>query len=384
MRKPRNAVLLASVVVSSVTVFYLGLSSMECPSRHASTHTHARYGGSSALHRYSWPPQSQNSNNNSPGQNNNTGGPFPDTAIPLEYNENTPLIFVGGVPRSGTTLMRAMLDAHPLVRCGEETHVIPRLLAMHATWSRSARERMRLDEAGVTEEVLDAAVRAFLLEVIVGHGELAPRLCNKDPFTLKSLTYLARLFPRAKFVLMMRDGRSVAHSIVSRRIAISGFDTSSYRDCLVKWSRGAEAMYDQCLEAGKDRCMVLRYEQLVLQPQVAMRALLSFLDLPWHPHVLHHEQFIGKAGGVSLSKVERSTDQVMNPVNTDALVKWVGKMPPDVLKDMADIAPMLIRLGYDPHANPPDYTKLQEPANPNPNPNATSLVHTALESPDPS
>ena len=35
------------------------------------------------------------------------------------YNRNTPLIFVGGVPRSGTTLMRAMLDAHPGVRCGK-------------------------------------------------------------------------------------------------------------------------------------------------------------------------------------------------------------------------------------------------------------------------
>lgn len=52
----------------------------------------------------------------------------------------------------------------------------------------------------------------------------------------------------------------------------------------------------------------------------------------------------------------------MNPVNTEALVKWVGKIPPDVVKDMADIAPMLSRLGYDPQANPPDYTKFQEPS----------------------
>ena len=47
----------------------------------------------------------------------------------------------------------------------------------------------------------------------------------------------------------------------------------------------------------------------------------------------------------------------MNPVNTDALSKWVGHIPSDVMKEMADIAPMLARLGYDPRANPPDYTQ---------------------------
>lgn len=58
-------------------------------------------------------------------------------------------------------------------------------------------------------------------------------------------------------------------------------------------------------------------------------------------------------------RVERSTDQVMKPVNTDALSTWVGHIPTDVMNDMADIAPMLARLGYDPHANPPDYTRSQ-------------------------
>lgn len=39
----------------------------------------------------------------------------PDHKV-FEYNREMPLIFIGGVPRSGTTLMRAMLDAHPDVR----------------------------------------------------------------------------------------------------------------------------------------------------------------------------------------------------------------------------------------------------------------------------
>ena len=37
--------------------------------------------------------------------------------------------------------------------------------------------------------------------------------------------------------------------------------------------------------------------------------------------------------------------------------KWVGQIPEDVVKDMAEIAPMLGQLGYDPNANPPDYGK---------------------------
>lgn len=59
-------------------------------------------------------------------------------------NKNTsferPVIFIGGMPRSGTTLMRAILDSHPSVRCGEETRVIPRVLNMRAAWQKSALE----------------------------------------------------------------------------------------------------------------------------------------------------------------------------------------------------------------------------------------------------
>ncbi|KAJ8312093.1 hypothetical protein KUTeg_009466 [Tegillarca granosa] len=278
-----------------------------------------------------------------------------ERAIP--YDHNMPLIFIGGMPRSGTTLMRVMLDAHPEVRCGEETRVIPRILGMRTHWERSDTEKRRLKEAGLTSDVIDSAVMAFILEVIAKHGSAAPRLCNKDPFTLKSSVYLSKLFPNAKFLFMIRDGRAVVHSIISRKVTITGFDLTNYKSCLTKWNMAMESMYAQCIHVGASRCMPVYYEQLVLNPEVWMRRILQFLDIPWNSTVLHHEDYIGKPGGISLSKTEKSSDQVIRPVNLEALSKWVGKIPEDVVSQMSKIAPMLETLGYSPYENPPNYGK---------------------------
>ncbi|KAI4890418.1 hypothetical protein NFI96_010800, partial [Prochilodus magdalenae] len=271
------------------------------------------------------------------------------------YNHLSAMVFVGGVPRSGTTLMRAMMDAHPHIRCGEETRVIPRLLGLRHGWKRQGEDRQSLEDEGVTQETLDTATMAFLLEIIARHGEPAPVLCNKDPFTLKSSIYLSNIFPNSKFILMLRDGRASVHSMISRRVTIGGFDISSYRDCLTKWNHAIESMLFQCTMVGPTRCLTVRYESLVLQPRTTMVRVLQFLGVPWHEGVLHHELAIGQPGGVSLSRTERSTDQVIKPVNLEALTRWVGHIPADVLDDMENIAPMLKKLGYDPRANPPDY-----------------------------
>ena len=58
---------------------------------------------------------------------------------------------------------------------------------------------------------------------------------------------------------------------------------------------------------------------------------------------------------VTSFRVERSSDQIIKPINLDALTKWVGKFPDDVVKDMPNIAPMLSVFGYDPYGNPPKY-----------------------------
>ena len=78
---------------------------------------------------------------------------------------------------------------------------------------KSTKESMRLEEAGLTGDVLDSALSSFILEVVAKHGEPAPRLCNKDPFTLKSGAYLKQLFPKSKFLFMVR-GKKTFHVLV--------------------------------------------------------------------------------------------------------------------------------------------------------------------------
>lgn len=84
---------------------------------------------------------------------------------------------------------------------------------------------------------------SITFQVITGHGKPAERLCNKDPFTLKSTDYLAELFPKSKFLLMIRDGRATVHSIISRQVSITGFDLSDYRQCLEKWNNAIATMF---------------------------------------------------------------------------------------------------------------------------------------------
>ena len=54
-------------------------------------------------------------------------------------------------------------------------------------------------------------------------------------------------------------------------------------------------------------------------------------------------------------RTERSTDQVIKPVNLEALSKWVHAVPEDVKRDVTVLAPMLEKMGYDPYAYPPNY-----------------------------
>lgn len=213
---------------------------------------------------------------------------------------NKPYIFIGGVPSSGTTLLRVMLDAHPDIRCGEETRLVPRILQMRERWRRAGPEHERLKAAGLNDSVINTIVRNFISDVIELHGPPAQFLCNKDPLALAQMPDLAQMFPRGKFLLLVRDGRAVAHSIVSRNISISGVDHKSYLSAAMFWNKAIDKMWGHCNQQGPSKCLPVYFEKLVADPEGRMREILTFLGIPWHDNVIHHEKVLQSE--VSLSK----------------------------------------------------------------------------------
>ena len=270
-----------------------------------------------------------------------------------------PILFIGGVPRSGTTLMRVLMDAHPDVRCGEETHIIPTFLEQQdfrasdnknqpsEEWLKNQR---KLDAAGVTKELQHEAQAAYLLRIIEGHGPPAKYLCNKDPLVLWRIPFILDIFPNARLVMMVRDGRAVAHSIVERDIGIGGTEgilvdheektgyNRKVADALDVWAVSGRRMDKWCTQFSNN-CMAVVYERLVADREAGkdmyLRRIFEHARIPWHDAALDHTEAL-RTGETTLSNLEASTDQVVEAVHTGAVAKWVKTWDDQIKSECKD------------------------------------------------
>ncbi len=254
-------------------------------------------------------------------------------------------IFIGGAGRSGTTLFRAMLHAHPRIHCGPEAKLVPAISQLRESWLEGMGPD--LAEAGVSPELLDRAVRSFLETLLDGLAPAGLRVAEKTPHNLLHTAYLGRLFPRARFLHVIRDGRAVSSSLLQQRWIDPGTgEPLAYcRDALhaIRYWRDVVATVKQQAREVPGRYLELRYERLVAEPEAVMREVLAFLGEPWDPAVLAHHR-----GEQSLSSRESSTAAVREAVHTRALEKWRSRLSADELSVIeAEAGPLLRALGYE-------------------------------------
>ncbi|MDN5864686.1 MAG: sulfotransferase [Gammaproteobacteria bacterium] len=219
-------------------------------------------------------------------------------------------IFIVGMPRSGTSLVEAVIGAHPDVMAGGEMRFAHNWMQrnMHSQTAELAPARLaRANDAELAR--LAREWRAFVDEA--GGSHL--RVTDKFPFNFFLLGVIAVLFPRAQIVHVRRDPRDTCVSCYTTAFAGGlpadlselGAYYIEYEALMTHWRR----------MLGTDRIIEVEYERLVRTPEPAARKLLAALNLDWHPECLSFHESTRPVTTASLY-------QVRQPIYHDAIGTW--------------------------------------------------------------
>jgi hypothetical protein len=280
-----------------------------------------------------------------------------------------PAPFIVGAPRSGTTLLRLMLDAHSDLAIPAETGMFMTLAATSPQPATpEALFRMITDSPTWTDFGLDAAsfeqrlsclqpftladgLRAFYGLYAERHGKT--RWGDKSPLHCYHLPLIAETLPEAHILHVIRDGRDVATSLREVWFAPTQ-DATGLADY---WAAAVRAGRE-----GGARCRhytEVRYERLVSSPRAVLDEVCAYLDLPFEHAMLdyHHSarERLSEASarllpdGTVISLEQRLAQQRLTsaPPDESRVGRWRDAMSADdVAAFEARAGSLLAELGY--------------------------------------
>lgn len=268
---------------------------------------------------------------------------------------SSPVVILG-VSRSGTTLLKEMLDRSSELAIPSESYFLPQLWDRHgaapdldaivADLGRLPRVR----EWGVDPEAIRARIPAqpTFADVVEAVYRAYAEACgkvrfgDKTPSYMQHLDLLERAFPGARYVHIIRDGRDAALSFLAMR-----------RRPRFSWARprgllGFACLWDEEVRGARrfgagpaaGRYVELRYEDLVAEPESRLREVCAFLDLPYEPAMLtYHSDF--------RADPREDHPRLADPP-TPGVRDWRTEIPPaDVERFEAIAGPLLEELGYE-------------------------------------
>lgn len=274
-----------------------------------------------------------------------------------------PYVFVAGCPRSGTTLLQRMLDNHAQLAVSNEANVVPRSVLKLNADPRQPLTRDLVEEVvghkffghlDVDEDTARAlAATSGTLVGFVGAlcNEFARRRAkplagDKVPEYGRYLPSLRSLFPSARSVLIIRDGRDVALATLDWMTPTRFLGRRAmWREepvamCALYWQRQVLDGQRGCAQVGAERCLEIRYEELVNAPEAATRSITNFLELPFDRAMLDYHK-----GRTRHEPALQSKDKWLPP--TAGLRDWrVDLSTRDLQLFEALAGDLLVELGY--------------------------------------
>jgi hypothetical protein len=286
-----------------------------------------------------------------------------------------PAPFVVGVNRSGTTLLRLMLDSHPQLTIPPETHFVPEMIRLarrdnttRKRLLRAATDHPRWGDFGLDEQELldrlqevkpltpDGAIRAFY--DLYAEREGKSRWGDKTPRYMRAMPRIERALPEARFIHLIRDGRDVALSQAER--ALDGTEPS-LAEVADRWQRRIRTAREHAAELDNSY-LEIRYEDLVSDPEATLRRVCEFIELDYDSAMLDYHQRAAerltemdrdlgtgengpvRTGGERLAGHAMTTE----PPSTDRCGRWRQEMnEADVREFEAVAGELLADLGYE-------------------------------------
>jgi tetratricopeptide (TPR) repeat protein len=202
------------------------------------------------------------------------------SAEPLKHR----LAFLGGHPRSGTTLLEQILGAHPDIAASDEPmafveEVSEQLSPLNAP---SPLTLKRLDSLSPPQRA--DFQRRYFKSLLRDGAPAAAVLLDKNPSPTASLPVWLRLFPELKVIIALRDPRDVVISCYFQNLQLNA--TNANFLTLERTARHYSDLMDVWLrmrELGGFHWMESRYEDIVADLESGGRRVTAFLDLSWHP-----------------------------------------------------------------------------------------------------
>lgn len=208
--------------------------------------------------------------------------------VNLDQREQVQPVFIIGTFRSGTTLLRFLLNSHSKICVPPETKFLADIASLRSNQStKKAMESMGLEEDYVKQSIREFTSSLYRPYILSNNKDM---IIDKTPEYVRILDFIDWLYDgKCKYILIFRNGLDVANSM--NDVVIEPLEgNKSINTAFNYWLKDTNIMLDW-MGRNKARCHKVVYDQLCDDTEDTITGVLEFLAMEWEPQILDwHKQ----------------------------------------------------------------------------------------------